>query len=217
MPQPRYATVAFDCDSTLSRIEGIDELCRDLPPDVMREVEALTRAAMDGEVPLADVYGKRLAIVRPTQNALHALGHQYAQEAVAGAAEVVEGLRAQGVRVVIVSGGLLPAVADFAEELGIRRDDVFAVDVYFDANGAYAGFDEASPLARNHGKVEVLGRLREESPPLLFLGDGFTDLEVEPVVDTFVGYGGVVHRPAVEARTSVYRSDADLRFVLELV
>ena len=67
---PRYRTVLLDCDSTLSAIEGIDELavqCRE-------EVAALTDAAMRGLIPLEEVYGRRLELVRPTRAGLDALG-----------------------------------------------------------------------------------------------------------------------------------------------
>ena len=43
--------VIFDCDSTLSAIEGVDELARVRGPELFAEVEAMTHAAMDGKIP----------------------------------------------------------------------------------------------------------------------------------------------------------------------
>ena len=43
--------IAFDCDSTLSAIEGVDELARLAGDDVFRQVEDLTNQAMNGEIP----------------------------------------------------------------------------------------------------------------------------------------------------------------------
>jgi phosphoserine phosphatase len=43
--------IAFDCDSTLSAIEGVDELARIAGDQIFQEVENLTNLAMDGEVP----------------------------------------------------------------------------------------------------------------------------------------------------------------------
>jgi hypothetical protein len=63
-----YRTVIFDCDSTLSALEGIEELAS----DHRREVETLTDAAMRGEVPLDEVYGRRLELIRPTRQAVEA-------------------------------------------------------------------------------------------------------------------------------------------------
>ena len=45
----------IDCDSTLSTIEGIDELARGKGGDVFERVVELTNAAMNGEVPIGEV------------------------------------------------------------------------------------------------------------------------------------------------------------------
>ena len=60
---PPYGTVVFDCDSTLSAIEGVDELAG----EKRDEVEALTRRAMNGELSLDQVYGERLDLILATE------------------------------------------------------------------------------------------------------------------------------------------------------
>jgi len=211
--EPRYRTVLFDCDSTLSAIEGVDELARDHP-----EVHALTEAAMRGEVPLEEVYGRRLEIVRPSRAAVEALGRRYVETMVPGARETVRALREAGVEVRVISGGLRPAVVVLARELGIADDDVAAVDIYFSADGAYAGYDAASPLARSGGKRVVVERWLPELPqPILMVGDGATDLEVRDVVDRFVAFAGVVARPAVIAVADEVIREFSLLPLIELV
>ena len=196
LPGPRFGTVVFDCDSTLSSIEGIDELAgahRD-------EVAALTDAAMRGELALEAVYGRRLALIRPTEADARALGARYIATMVEGARETVAALRAEGIAVRIISGGLLPAILPLADALGVAREDVAAVNLLFGANGEYAGFEEDSPLARSGGKREVLERWRPDMRrPVLLVGDGATDLEARPAVDAFVAFAGIVDRPSVTA------------------
>ncbi|HEX7090905.1 MAG TPA: HAD-IB family phosphatase [Longimicrobiales bacterium] len=211
--EPRFRTVLFDCDSTLSTIEGVDELARDHP-----EVRALTEAAMRGEVPLEEVYGRRLEIVRPSREAVEALGRRYIETMVPGAREAVSALLAAGVRVRVISAGLRPAVVTLARVLGLGDDDVAAVDIYFSADGAYAGYDAASPLARSGGKRAVVEEWLPELPrPILMVGDGATDLEVQGVADCFAAFAGVVARPAViEAADEVIRGRSLLP-VLDLV
>jgi phosphoserine phosphatase len=190
----RVGTVVFDCDSTLSALEGIDELAA----GASAEVEALTNAAMAGTVPLQAVYGRRMELVRPSRARLEWLAERYVETAVEDAREVVAALRAEGIEVRIISGGLLPAVAGFAAWLGLRESSVAAVDVRFDAAGEYAGYDAASPLTRTGGKREVLRLWRREAPPpIMLVGDGATDLEAQPDVDVFVAFAGVVARPEV--------------------
>jgi len=190
----RVSTVVFDCDSTLSALEGIDTLAR----GHAEQIERLTGAAMRGEVPLEQVYGRRLALVRPDREQLEALGREYIARLVPDAGEVVRGLRAERIGVRIMSGGLRPAVLQLGLALGLEPQDVAAVDVRFDAQGRYAGYDEGSQLARTGGKRELLRIWRRELPgPVMMVGDGATDLEARDVADVFVAYAGVATRSAV--------------------
>jgi phosphoserine phosphatase len=209
----RVAAVVFDCDSTLSAIEGIDELAGPR----RAEVEALTDAAMRGDVRLDAVYGRRLDLIRPSASDVAALAGQYVDAIVPDAAEVVAALAFEGVEVRVMSGGLLPAVVAVADALGIPRHRVAAVDVRFDEGGRYAGFDTRSPLARSGGKRDVMALWRSEvGGPVMMVGDGVTDLETRGVADVFVAYAGVVHRPAVVVEADVVIRSPSLAPVLPL-
>lgn len=202
-----YRSVVFDCDSTLSALEGIEELAGSR----RRDVETLTDAAMRGEVPLEEVYGRRLELIRPDRGAVESLIDRYIDALVDDALDTVRSLRAAGVDVRIVSGGLLPAVLGLARHLGLPAHAVSAVAIHFDETGAYAGFDDAAPAARAGGKAEVVRAWKSASPglpvPVMFVGDGATDLEARSEVDLFVAYAGVVARPAVvDAAPVVIRS-----------
>ena len=210
---PPYGTVVLDCDSTLTRIEGIDELGAERPD----EVEALTRAAMSGELPLEAVYGRRLELLRPTRAEVEAIGELYVREALPHGRELVAALTSLGKRVVVVSGGLLPAVRVLARTLGIER--VHAVGIEHDERGAYAGFEERSPLARAGGKLEVCRALAAEpgAGPLVVIGDGTTDLEASPAAARVIAFGGVVRRERVFAHARVHCEEPDLRALLPLL
>ena len=192
---PPYACVVFDCDSTLSEIEGIDELAGDRAA----EIAALTNRAMAGELPLEAVYGARLELLQPTRDAVSRVAELYAQRALPNAAQLVAALHSLGKRVAVVSGGLLEAVEPFARGLGIDTDEVHAVSARFNDDGSYAGFDESSPLARSGGKPPIVDRIAAPSRPgrTALIGDGVTDLEAAVSVDRFIAFAGVADRPAV--------------------
>ncbi len=193
----RARTVILDCDSTLSSIEGIDELAT---ASQRVEIARLTDEAMRGVVPLEAVYARRLDIVRPGRARVAALGARYVEMLVDDAESVVRTLREEGVAVRLLSGGLRPAVLVLADALGVAPHDVRAVDVHFDERGEYAGFDASSPLARTGGKLAVVQDWTPALPrPILLVGDGATDLEARPAVDRFVAYAGVISRPDVIA------------------
>ena len=157
--QGKFRAVCFDCDSTLSRLEGIDELASRYGRK--SEVAGLTEAAMNGSLSIDDVYAKRLSIVRPDREAVAWLGRRYVEELVPGARETIEALRRLGKEVYVVSGGLLPSVRHLAEALTIPWSHVYAVSLEFDANGAYRGFDQGSPLPRADGKAVVCREIAE--------------------------------------------------------
>jgi phosphoserine phosphatase len=214
---PPFRSIWFDCDSTLSRIEGVDELAREVAPALRAEIQALTERAMNGELPLADVYEARLERIAPTRDLLARIGARYVEQALPDAALAIAALRSLGKTVGIVSGGLLPPVLQLAGALGVPATHVLAVPVRFDPAGAYAGIDRACPLWRNGGKPELLHARPPAERPLAFVGDGITDLEAAPVADRFVGFGGIVRRAAVEARAAYYVTAPRLAAVLPLL
>jgi phosphoserine phosphatase len=191
--RPKFDAVCFDCDSTLTRIEGIDELARRAGREA--EIAALTEAAMNGVVPLEAVYAKRLDVVRPDRAALAWLAKHYTEETVSGAAETIAALRRHGTAVYVVTSGLLQAVAEFARTLGLASAQIHAVEVHLDAAGAYQGFDSSSPLCRSDGKAIVCRRIASTTRGrVAMVGDGVTDLGARAGGAYIVGYGGVINR-----------------------
>ncbi len=209
---PPYSTVVFDCDSTLSSIEGIEELV----PENSPELEELTAAAMNGEVPLEAVYGRRLELARPTERAVRAVGRRYIETALLNAKALVAALGALEKRVLVVSGGLLPAVAELGAHLGVPDQDIYAVDIHFDDSGEYAGFEEESLLARAGGKLELLRQVAP-SEPIVLVGDGATDLEAASRCARFVAFGGVVRREKVFAAAPVQLTESNFAALLPLL
>lgn len=206
-----YSSVVFDCDSTLVRIEGIDELAGDR----IEEIRRMTELAMDGAMALEEVYGERLALIDPTHDAVQSVGDAYRESLVNDAREVVEALHWLGKDVRIVSGGLRPPVVAVAELLGIPAAKVAAVDIRFDGEGRYLDFERDSPLARSGGKPDVISAWGLPRPSLL-VGDGSTDLEASPAVDYFVAFMGVVQREAVAAGADLVVNDASLAPILAI-
>jgi phosphoserine phosphatase len=206
-----FVSVVFDCDSTLAAIEGIDELAGDRAG----QIRALTEAAMQGRVPLEEVYGRRLEIIQPTRAMLATVGRAYVEGLVPDARAVVEALRWLGKTVRIVSGGLRPPVEEVARALGLAADAVAAVGIEFGEDGGYGGFEHASPLARSGGKTEVIGGWNLPRPSLL-VGDGATDLEARPAVNAFAAYMGVAYRANVAAGADFVLRDPSLAPVLAL-
>jgi len=205
----------FDCDSTLSSIEGIDELGRARGAETFARIEAMTNDAMNGKLPIQAVFGRRLEIIQPEQKDIAAIGRLYIETVEPTAVEALAAARAAGWTPMILSGGFRPVIRPLADFLGIER--VEAVDLFFDEQGHYTGFDEAYPTTRSGGKPEMVNRLRAELNPsrIVMVGDGVSDLETKPVVDLFVGFGRYVAREKVKRESTVFiTSLAELAKVL---
>jgi len=205
----------FDCDSTLSSIEGIDELARVRGPEVFKQVEDMTNLAMDGKISVEAVFGRRLEIIRPEAKHVAQIGQRYIETVEPTAIATLAAARAAGWTPMIISGGFRPIIRPLADFLGIAR--VEAVDLFFDSQGRYTGFDEAYPTTRSGGKPEVIQRLKRELSPakVVMIGDGASDLETKPVVDLFVGFGRYMAREKVKRESAHFITAlADLPAIL---
>jgi phosphoserine phosphatase len=224
-----FDLIFFDCDSTLSAIEGIDELARFKGKEW--RVGVLTEKAMNGDLDLSEVYGKRLQAIRPTRGQLKAIEERYWQAIVPDAEAVVAALRFLGKQVFIVSGGLAEPVRGFGKRLGVPPENIRAVELeYNELSGdwwryyrpetqnrqTYLDYDEG-PLTVSSGKPAIIQSLAEgKHGRRLMIGDGASDLATRPMVDLFVGFGGVVAREKVISSADVFIHVNSLAPVLPL-
>jgi phosphoserine phosphatase len=205
----------IDCDSTLSTIEGIDELARGKGGDVFERVVDLTHAAMNGEIPIGEVFPRRMEMIRPDRELCDAVAALYVETIVPGAVEMVRELKDAGWLPVILSGGFAPLIQPLAAHLGIAH--VEAVPLYFHEDGSYKGYGEDYPTTRNLGKNEVIREWKQALLParVAMMGDGMSDLETKPDVDYFIGFGGVVARPKIAQGSDHWLADMDSRSSLK--
>lgn len=222
MRWPPFQHIFFDCDSTLTAVEGIDVLAQSSGKGW--RVEVLTRAAMEGQLDLADVYGKRLSAVRPTRAQISAVRQVYKRNLVEDAASVIAALQELGHSVYIISGGLAEPVVEFGLFLGLPRENIRAVDVHYDelsgrwwqndqvatAESRYLIYDDGA-LTESDGKARIMRELVKDRPGRkLMVGDGLSDLLAGKSADLFVGFTGVAHRARVAAEAPCVIHSASL-------
>ena len=224
-----YDLIFFDCDSTLSTIEGIDELAKLKGKE--QRVGLLTNKAMDGDLDLSEVYGKRLKAIRPTRGQLKAVEERYIETEVEDATEVIAALHFLGKKVYIISGGLVDAVRGFGRRLGVSPENIRAVELeYNELSGEWWKYNEPQaqhdrtyleykegPLTISSGKPAIINELTGEQHGRRFMiGDGSSDLATRDIVDLFVGYGGVVARDKVKNESDIFIQSLSLAPVLPI-
>lgn len=224
-----YDLIFFDCDSTLSTIEGIDELAKLKGKE--GRVGLLTDKAMNGDLDLAEVYGKRLRAIRPTRGQLKAIEERYAETIVEDAQDVIAALHFLGKHVFIISGGLIDAVRGFGRRLGVAPERIRAVELeYNELSGEWWRYNEPhaqheqtyleyvhGPLTVSSGKPDIINELAQGHRGRRFMiGDGSSDLATRDVVDLFAGYGGVVARDKVRRESDLFIESLSLAPVLPI-
>ena len=223
MRWPHYEHVFFDCDSTLTTVEGIDILAESAGK--RWRVEVLTQAAMDGERDLEEVYDKRLRALKPTHQQIRDIRRAYKQHMVEDAKETIATLHELGHQVYIISGGLLEPVREFGVYLGVPTEHIRAVGVTYNelsgewwvgGNEQYMAFEDGA-LTISDGKAEIVQEFLEgKRGRSLLVGDGYSDLLAGRAVNLFAGFGGVTQRSRVSREAPVYIQSVSIAPILAI-
>lgn len=210
-----FDAVVFDCDGTLSQIEGINILA-DMN-GVGEPVRALTEKAMAETGMTPALYAERLKLVKPTQQQLALISDIYYEHRTPDIERVIAVLHALKKSVYVISAGIYSSVVEFSKKLNIPERNVYAVDIQFDAAGNYVNYDTASPLVQPKGKGIVLDRIKQHHSRVVHVGDGLNDCEVAHHVDRFIGYGGAYYRESMEKRCEFYLKTPSIWPILEWI
>lgn len=194
--------VVFDCDGTLSQIEGIDVLAS--KNGVGEQVHRLTELAMSEKGITSDLYENRISLVKPNRHQIIQLGQEYFDNRTPDIDSVVQIFRDLGKKLYIISAGVNPSVKIFGELLGILEKNIFAVKLDFDEQGNYLDYDRESPMSMKNGKRKVIERIKWQYRHILYVGDGMNDYEAHDMVDRFVGYGGFAYREHIDQLCDYY-------------
>jgi phosphoserine phosphatase len=214
-PTSSVDAVIFDCDGTLSTIEGIDVLAEH--NGVSHDVVTLTADAMGKSGMHPDLYAKRLNLVRPTYQQIIALAQEYFINRTEDSLEVIQVLKRLNKAIYIVSAGLYLPVRIFGELLTVPAENIIAVNIEFNEAGEYCDFDKTSSLVYTNGKRSIVSELRKKHQTLAFIGDGLNDIEAKDLVDRFIGYGGMFFRENIAARCQYYIRTLSLTPLLPLL
>jgi phosphoserine phosphatase len=201
-------TFFFDCDSTLSLIEGVDVLANKY--GVFEEVYAITKRCMSTTGLNVEAYRTRLDAIKPTLHQVLALSKDYIAQTTPGALETIALLQSLHKKIYILSAGLKPAVDAFAKTLNLTPEQVLAVDLYFDNQGNYLGFNETSNLVKSMGKVQEIQAHTTKTTRTLLIGDGMSDWEARESVSRFIGFAGLEARSWVKEHSLIFINSPSL-------
>jgi D-3-phosphoglycerate dehydrogenase / 2-oxoglutarate reductase len=213
-----FSTYIIDFDSTLIRLESLDELARialESNPQretILAELSQLTKDGMNGKLQFSESLQRRLALFQANQEHVAALIDFLKGQFSTSVLNNSEWFAVNKEDIYVVSGGFEDYIVPVVAEIGITPDHVFANRFVYDANGVITGYDVSRLLSRSRGKVTQVAQLGME-PPIVMIGDGYTDYEVREggMADEFWAFVENVYRDqAVEKADKVLRSFTEL-------
>ena len=208
----KFDSVAFDVDSTLVTIEGLDYMAS--LKNKVDEISKITRLAMNGEISMKDAMVKKMAAISPSISDLVSMGNAYIKNIVTGVVETINTLRKNKIKVWIVTGNFQPGVGILAKHLGIKPEYVITNEIFHNKDGSYRSFSLNHPLSNNGGKRIMVRKMKSLFGRVCFVGDGSTDLDTQEAVELFIGFGGVIRRKNIEENSRVYISNTNMTSIL---
>ena len=214
-PEPRklsdFCLLVMDMDSTLITIETIDELA-----DLVgrkAEVAAVTAQAMRGEIEYDESLRRRVAVLKGLpESALEELYTERVRLS-PGAERLIEGVKKEGLKILLVSGGFTHITDRLKTRLGLDyvRANTLAV-----SGGKLTG-ELVGRIVNADGKREALLSARDEigatREQIIAIGDGANDLKFMGEAGVSIAYHA---KPVVRGRASYYFDYVGLDGLLNL-
>jgi phosphoserine phosphatase len=169
-----FGLAVMDMDSTLICIECIDEIA-DMQ-GIKAEVAAITAAAMRGELDYAQSLRRRVQLLAGLDEDALEQVYRDRLQLTAGAERLLQGLRAHGIRTLLVSGGF----DFFTERLKARLAIDYACSNRLEVVGGKLTGRLLGEIVDAHGKAAELVRIRASlgltRESVIGIGDGANDL-----------------------------------------
>ncbi|WP_201544384.1 phosphoserine phosphatase SerB [Psychrobacter immobilis] len=203
-----HKLACFDMDSTLIEQEVIVELAK--TAGIGDQVEAITEAAMRGEVDFDESFAQRVALLKgiPT-SVLDDICTRLTLST--GARTTITALKALGYHTVLVSGGFTYFARYIAEQLGIDEVHANALDI---DEGEVTGHVQL-PIINGAKKAAIAEHTAErmgiDMSQVVCVGDGANDLPMMALADLGVAFNA---KPIVQARADAAVNVTGLEGVL---
>ncbi len=212
-----YKLIAFDMDSTLINIECVDEIADAVGRKA--EVAAITEAAMRGEIAdFKESLRRRVALLQGVTLADMAAVYEQRLRLNPGAADLVAACKAEGMKVLLVSGGFTFFTDRVRDLLAIdyTRSNVLEVQ-----DGALTGRlvdqpwgDICDGAEKRRMLLQTCEQMGIHSQQAIAVGDGANDLPMMGEAGLSVAYHA---KPKVREQAMVAINSGGLDRLLEIL
>ena len=207
-----FGLVVMDMDSTLIRIECIDEIAdmQGLKP----QVAAITEAAMRGEIDFAESLRRRVALLEGLDESALQRVYDERLQLNPGAGIMLAELKKHGIKTLLVSGGFVFFTERLKARLGL---DYTRANVLEIAGGKLTG-RVLGKIFDAQGKADWLVKIREElglkPAQVIAMGDGANDLKMMAQAGISIAYHA---KPVVRAQAGYALNSVGLDGLVNLL
>lgn len=207
-----FGLVVMDMDSTLISIECIDEIADML--GIKPQVAAITESAMRGEIEFAESLQRRVALLAGLdQSALQRVYDERLQLN-PGAEQLIDTLKAHGIKTLLVSGGFTFFTQRLQIRLGLDFTHANALEI---VNGKLTG-KISGEIVDAQSKSDWLIRIRDQlnlrKEQVIAIGDGANDLKMMAAAGVGIAYHA---KPVVREQATYALNHVGLDGLLNLL
>ena len=206
-----FGLVVMDMDSTLISIECIDEIA-DMQ-GLKSQVAAITESAMRGEIEFAESLRRRVALLQGLNESALQRVYDERLRLNPGAVKLINTLKAQGIRTMLVSGGFNYFTDRLQSYLGLDFAHANKLEIL---EGRLTG-KVLGDILDARGKANWLTRIRDQlnlrPDQVVAIGDGANDLDMRAAAAVGVAYHA---KPLVRAQATYAIDYVGLDGVLNL-
>ena len=207
-----FKLVAMDMDSTLITIECIDEIA-DMQ-GLKAQVSEITEAAMRGELDFADSLKRRVALLEGLD--ADALESVYAQRLAIsmGGEAMLAGVKAAGLKTLLVSGGFTFFTDRLKERLGLDYAHANVLEI---VDGKLTGRVLGTIVdaeEKKHTVEKVCAAMGISTDQAIVMGDGANDLKMMVIAGLSVAFRA---KPVVRAQAGVALNHSGLDGLLTIL
>ena len=194
----------IDFDSTFIKVEAMEELAsiaskgKKNGAKIIEEIEKLTTAGMNGEMPFSKALEKRIELLDADKKDIEQLVKRLKRKISTSVSRNKKFFKNNSNNIYIVSGGFKEFIVPIVKEYGIPEKNVYANEFYFDKKGKITGYDKDNILAKQGGKIKLLKKLNLKGD-INVIGDGYTDYELKHagIADKFYAFTENIEREKV--------------------
>jgi phosphoserine phosphatase len=192
-----FGLLVMDMDSTLIRIECIDEIA-DMQ-GIKPQVAEITESAMRGEIDFAESLRRRVALLEGLDESALQRVYDERLQLNPGAEAMLAALKHHGIKTLLVSGGFV----FFTERLKARLGLDYAHANTLEIIGGKLTGKVLGKIVDAQGKADWLNHVREElglqREQVIAMGDGANDLKMMAQAGVSIAYHA---KPVVRAQAS---------------